>query len=111
MGTCDMSHVTDTPEVLTLEEVAAYLRLPQDTIARQAAQGAIPGRQIEDTWRFLKLRLMIGCAAMIVAPCSCNKRARLLTMNPCRPCARRSTRRASVQKSHSRRIHNAPAGH
>jgi excisionase family DNA binding protein len=49
-----MSHVTDTPEVLTLEEVAAYLRLPKDMIARQAAQGAIPGRQIEDTWRFLK---------------------------------------------------------
>jgi hypothetical protein len=42
-----MSHDTDTPEVLTLEEVAAYLRLPQATIARQAAQGAIPGRQIE----------------------------------------------------------------
>jgi excisionase family DNA binding protein len=49
-----MSHVTDTPEVLTLEEVAAYLRLPKDTIARQAAQGTLPGRQIEDTWRFLK---------------------------------------------------------
>jgi excisionase family DNA binding protein len=49
-----MSHVSDTPEVLTLEEAAAYLRLPQDTIARQAAHGAIPGRQIEDTWRFLK---------------------------------------------------------
>ena len=49
-----MSHVTDTPEVLTLDEVAAYLRLPKETIARQAAQGALPGRQIEDTWRFLK---------------------------------------------------------
>lgn len=49
-----MSHATDTPEVLTLDEVAAYLRLPKETIARQAAQGAIPGRQIEDTWRFLK---------------------------------------------------------
>ena len=49
-----MSHVTDTPEVLTLEEVAAYLRLPKDTVARQAARGSIPGRQIEDTWRFLK---------------------------------------------------------
>lgn len=49
-----MSSVTNAPEVLTLEEVATYLRLPQDTIARQAAQGAIPGRQIEDTWRFLK---------------------------------------------------------
>ncbi len=49
-----MSQRTDTPEVLTLEEVAAYLRLPSETIARQAAQGALPGRQIEDTWRFLK---------------------------------------------------------
>src|SRR5919108_3538493 len=49
-----MGLATDTPEVLTLEEVAAYLRLPQDTIVRQAAQGALPGRQIEDTWRFLK---------------------------------------------------------
>ena len=49
-----MRHVTDTPEVLTLEEAAAYLRVSKDTIARQAAQGALPGRQIEDTWRFLK---------------------------------------------------------
>jgi len=29
-------------------------RLPKDTVVRQAAQGTIPGRQIEDTWRFLK---------------------------------------------------------
>lgn len=41
-------------EVLTLEEVATYLRLPAEMIARQAAQGRIPGRKIEDTWRFLK---------------------------------------------------------
>jgi excisionase family DNA binding protein len=49
-----MSYTTMAPEVLTLEEVAIYLRLPAETIARQAAQGTIPGRQIEDTWRFLK---------------------------------------------------------
>ena len=49
-----MNHVIKKREVLTLEEVARYLRLPKDTIVRQAAQGAIPGRQIEDTWRFLK---------------------------------------------------------
>ena len=49
-----MSHVIKKREVLTLEEVARYLRLPKDTIVRQAAQGAISGRQIEDTWRFLK---------------------------------------------------------
>src|SRR5205807_9639342 len=49
-----MNEVTKKREVLTLEEVAKYLRIPKDTIVRQAAQGAIPGRQIEDTWRFLK---------------------------------------------------------
>jgi excisionase family DNA binding protein len=37
-----------------LDEVANYLRLPKETIEREAAQGHIPGRRIEDTWRFLK---------------------------------------------------------
>ncbi|MEW6209367.1 MAG: helix-turn-helix domain-containing protein [Acidobacteriota bacterium] len=41
-------------EVLTLEEAADYLRLPRETIEREAARGRIPGRRIEDTWRFLK---------------------------------------------------------
>ncbi len=45
---------TATSEVLTLEEAADYLKLPLDTIERQAIQGHIPGRRIEDTWRFLK---------------------------------------------------------
>lgn len=49
-----MSNNPESREVLTLEEVAAYLRLPKDTISRQAEQGNIPGRQIEETWRFLK---------------------------------------------------------
>jgi excisionase family DNA binding protein len=49
-----MNEIIKKREVLTLEEVARYLRLPKDTVVRQAAQGAIPGRQIEDTWRFLK---------------------------------------------------------
>jgi excisionase family DNA binding protein len=49
-----MSQTTLTAEVLTLEEVANYLRLPKETIERQAVRGQIPGRRIEDTWRFLK---------------------------------------------------------
>jgi excisionase family DNA binding protein len=40
--------------VLTMEEAANYLRLPKELIEREAAQGHIPGRRIEDTWRFLK---------------------------------------------------------
>ena len=41
-------------DVLTLEEVSAYLRLPPETVLRQTKQGNIPGRQIEEYWRFLK---------------------------------------------------------
>ena len=41
-------------DVLTLDEVAKYLRLPKETIERQAIQGKIPGRRIEESWRFLK---------------------------------------------------------
>jgi excisionase family DNA binding protein len=43
-----------TSEVFTLEEAANYLKLSSETIVRIAQQGRIPGRRIEDTWRFLK---------------------------------------------------------
>jgi len=49
-----MSQTSKLPQVLTIEEVAAYLRLPKETVKRQAQQGQIPGRCIETTWRFLK---------------------------------------------------------
>lgn len=42
------------PNVLTLEETADYLRLPKETVERQANRGRIPGQRIEDTWRFLR---------------------------------------------------------
>ncbi len=48
-----MDRVT-LPDILTLEEASAYLRLPVETILRQALQGKIPGRNIENNWRFLK---------------------------------------------------------
>lgn len=49
-----MSRTIMTPEVLTLDEVADYLRLPKETVERQASRGKIPGRRIEESWRFLK---------------------------------------------------------
>ncbi|NJN13690.1 MAG: helix-turn-helix domain-containing protein [Richelia sp. RM1_1_1] len=45
------------PEVLTLEEVSQYLRLPVETLQRQASQGKLPGRKIENEWRFLKVAI------------------------------------------------------
>jgi Helix-turn-helix domain len=43
------------PEVLTLEEVSEYLRLPMETLQRQALQGKLAGRKIENEGRFLKV--------------------------------------------------------
>jgi Helix-turn-helix domain len=42
------------PDVLTLEEASGYLRLSIETVASQALKGNIPGRKIENDWRFLK---------------------------------------------------------
>ena len=49
-----MGQVMTAPDVLTLEEAASYLRLPEETVEQQAIRGQIPGRRIEDTWRFLR---------------------------------------------------------
>jgi excisionase family DNA binding protein len=40
--------------ILTLEELADYLKLSPEVVLSQANQGRLPGRKIEDTWRFLK---------------------------------------------------------
>jgi Helix-turn-helix domain len=42
------------PDVLTLEETSAYLRLSIEIVTSQALKGNIPGRKIENDWRFLK---------------------------------------------------------
>ena len=49
-----MNQTIMMPDVLTLDEVASYLRLPKETIERQVLHGQLPGKKIEDTWRFLK---------------------------------------------------------
>ncbi len=49
-----MAQELTTPDVLTLEEAANYLRLPKDIIEKHAAEGDIPGRRVEETWRFLR---------------------------------------------------------
>ena len=48
-----MDRVT-IPDVLTLEEASLYLRLSIETVTNQALKGNIPGRKIENDWRFLK---------------------------------------------------------
>jgi hypothetical protein len=40
--------------VLTLDEVAEYLRLPIEAVRNHAIQGLLPGNEIQGEWRFLK---------------------------------------------------------
>lgn len=39
-------------DILTVREVAEYLRLAESTVYRLAQEGEIPGRKIGGTWRF-----------------------------------------------------------
>lgn len=41
-------------EVLTLTEVAAFLRIDEDTVLRSIADQGLPARQVGAEWRFLK---------------------------------------------------------
>ena len=43
-----------TENVFTLKEMAVYLKMPEEKIEKQVLHGEIPGRRIENEWRFLK---------------------------------------------------------
>ncbi|MCP2013784.1 excisionase family DNA binding protein [Deinococcus sp. HSC-46F16] len=45
-------------EVLTLEELAAYLKVSETTAYALVRSGDIPGRKVGREWRFLKARVV-----------------------------------------------------
>ena len=44
-------------EILTLKEVAEYLKLAEKTAYRLAAEGKLPGFKVGGSWRFRKSQL------------------------------------------------------
>jgi excisionase family DNA binding protein len=44
-------------EILTLEEAAAYLRVPEIALRKMATEGGVPAQSIGNEWRFLKRAL------------------------------------------------------
>ena len=59
--------VTQTPtaiveEVLTLEEAAALLKLPADTVRTRAEEGDLPGRRFGTEWRFARVAVLAWLA-------------------------------------------------
>lgn len=53
-GTPDMER---RPTIMTLEEVAKYLRVHKSTIYRMAREGTIPSTKVANQWRFKKARI------------------------------------------------------
>jgi excisionase family DNA binding protein len=63
-----MSHATSTapqafrpkplPDVLTLQEAAAYLRVSESDVIDLAIRHGLPGRKIGDQWRFHRMGLI-----------------------------------------------------
>ncbi|MFH1746550.1 MAG: helix-turn-helix domain-containing protein [Planctomycetota bacterium] len=47
-----------TPDVLTVGEVAAFMRVSRETVYRLAARGELPGRKIGRIWRFPKAAIL-----------------------------------------------------
>lgn len=52
-------------EILTLDEVAAYLKAGKKTVYRLAQQGQIPAFKLGGTWRFRRSELDRWIAAQI----------------------------------------------
>ena len=47
--------MTQSPnDVMTIEELSAYLKIPKSTLYKQAQGGKIPGQKIGKQWRFGK---------------------------------------------------------
>ena len=44
-------------EIMTIEEVAGYLRIPVSTVYRLAQQGRIPANKVGRQWRFSRRAL------------------------------------------------------
>jgi excisionase family DNA binding protein len=51
-----------TDEVLTLEEAAALLKLPAETVRSRAEEGNLPGRRFGKEWRFARMAVLAWLA-------------------------------------------------
>jgi len=44
----------NTGEVLTIDELAEYLKIPKSTLYKLAQEGKVPGQKVGRHWRFRK---------------------------------------------------------
>jgi excisionase family DNA binding protein len=57
MADSSQAGIEQHPTIMTLEEVAKYLRVHKSTIYRMAREGRIPSSRVANQWRFRKARI------------------------------------------------------
>jgi excisionase family DNA binding protein len=62
VGRVEINESAAAEEVLTLQEAAALLRLPQEAVRHRAAAGDLPGRLFGEEWRFGRAALLAWLA-------------------------------------------------
>jgi excisionase family DNA binding protein len=45
---------SERPEVMSIEELAEYLKISVSTLYKLAQEGGLPGKKVGRRWRFLK---------------------------------------------------------
>src|SRR5213592_240101 len=63
VGRIDIREDRPADDVLTLDEVAALLRLPAEDVRARAEAGDLPGRRFGDEWRFGRAAVLDWLAA------------------------------------------------
>jgi len=49
-----MASAEPTPDVMTVEQLAAYLQIAKSTLYKLAQEGKVPGQKVGKHWRFSK---------------------------------------------------------
>lgn len=62
VGRAELRDGARAEDVLTLEEVAALLRVPAGDVRARALQGDLPGRRLGDEWRFARAAVLTWLA-------------------------------------------------
>ncbi len=57
MTTDNMQHSPDPREILTLAEIARYLKVSEKTILRMVKRGELPGSKVASQWRFQRVAI------------------------------------------------------
>ncbi len=63
VGRIEIVEAAGGEEVLTLQEAAALLRLPLDSVLARALAGDLPGRAFGEEWRFSRAALLAWLAS------------------------------------------------